>query len=85
MIDDRSKTGRLIGLFLLGCVLFNYPILTMFNLKILLFGIPMLYLYLFSVWLGLIVLIILVTKIRTRASSLESSEPSDAFDSFWPR
>jgi hypothetical protein len=34
MIDDRSKIGRLISLFLLGGVLFNYPILTMFNLKI---------------------------------------------------
>lgn len=85
MIDDRSKTGRLTGLFLIGCVLFNYPILTMFNLKIMLFGIPMLYLYLFTAWLGLIVLIIFVTKIRTKASSTESTGSPDAFDLFGQR
>lgn len=51
-------------MFLLGSVLFNYPILTLFNQRIALFGIPLLYLYIFMVWTVLIVAIMRVTKIR---------------------
>jgi hypothetical protein len=61
MTRDKLKGRRLIGVFLLGCVLFNYPILSLFNLKAYLFGIPILFVYLFTAWAGLIGLISLVT------------------------
>lgn len=57
MITDVLKRGRLITLFLLGMVLFNYPILSLFNRSALLFGIPVLYLFLFLMWLAFIGLI----------------------------
>ncbi len=61
------KNRRLAGLFLLGGVLFNYPILSLFNLKVMLFGIPVLYLYIFSLWTLLILLIAVVTsKVRMK-------------------
>ena len=52
---DFIKTRRLIGLFLLGCLLFNYPILSIVNRTIFIGGIPLLYLYLFAVWAAIIV------------------------------
>ena len=65
MDERRSKSRLLIGLFLLGSVLFNYPILTLFNQRIALFGIPLLYLYIFMAWTVLILAVMLVTKIRS--------------------
>jgi hypothetical protein len=66
MHQPKSKSGLLMGLFLLGCVLFNYPILTLFNQRVALFGIPLLYLYLFAVWTAIIVALMLITKVRDK-------------------
>lgn len=57
MLRSGLKNARLTGLFFLGCVLFNYPILSLFNREILVFGIPLIYLYLFAVWIVFIMLI----------------------------
>ena len=62
MPGHRSKSGKSIGIFILGCVLFGYPILSMFNLKVAFYGIPLLYIYIFAVWIGLIFLIYFDTK-----------------------
>jgi hypothetical protein len=48
---------RLIALFLLGCLLFNYPLLYLFDIRHHLFGIPLLYVYIFAAWALLIGLI----------------------------
>jgi hypothetical protein len=81
MIDRKSKTGRLAALFLLGNVLFNYPILTIFNLKLMFFGIPLLYLYIFTVWSALIIAIIYVTQARSQSADISSSSgTADAAD-----
>jgi hypothetical protein len=78
MEKHKSKSGFLMGLFLLGCVLFNYPILTLFNRRVALFGIPLLYLYLFLVWTVIMVAIMLITKVRTAgAKSKRSHSPVD--------
>jgi len=53
---------RLIGLFLLGCLLFNYPLLALFNARATVAGIPLLYAYLFSAWALLIALAVLVMR-----------------------
>jgi hypothetical protein len=42
------RNQRLIALFFLGCLLFNYPLLSLFGGRVA--GIPTLYLYLFLVW-----------------------------------
>ena len=62
MVDDRLKNERLAAIFILGLVLFNYPLLSLFNLGSRLLGIPLLYLYLFSAWFGSIVLTALTMK-----------------------
>ena len=53
---------RLVGLFLLGCLLFNYPLLALFNARATVAGIPLLYAYLFSAWALLIALAVLVMR-----------------------
>ena len=47
---------------MLGCLLFSFPLLSLFNTGGTVFGIPVLYAYLFGVWVGLIALIILVVE-----------------------
>lgn len=55
---------RLVAIVLLGCVLFNYPVLSLFSKPAALFGIPLLYLYLFAMWALLIGLMAYVIERR---------------------
>lgn len=77
MTPESLKGRRLVGLFLLGCILFNYPIISLFNINSYLFGIPILYIYLFGIWLFIIVLIVFVTKfnINVPPAPGHTSEP----------
>ncbi|MBK6295270.1 MAG: hypothetical protein IPF55_14065 [Rhodoferax sp.] len=45
---------RLVAIVLLGCVLFNYPVLSLFSKPAMWLGIPLLYLYIFAIWALLI-------------------------------
>ena len=53
---DASQQ-RLAPLFLLGVLLFNYPVLSLFNKATSAFGIPIVYVYIFLAWAGLIGLV----------------------------
>jgi hypothetical protein len=66
MTRDSKLNKRLVALFLLGCVLLNYPILSLVNLDILIFGLPLLYVYIFGIWCLLISLTALSTFFRSR-------------------
>lgn len=50
----ESKGQRFAALSMLGMLLFNYPILTLFNVSGTLFGVPVLYAYIFIAWALLI-------------------------------
>jgi hypothetical protein len=64
-MDDRDVKGqRLIALFVLGCLLFNYPVLSLFNVAGAVFGVPVLYAYLFVAWALLIMLMALAAETR---------------------
>ena len=56
MNDFESKGQRFVALCMLGILLFNYPILALFNVSGVLFGVPLLYLYMFIAWALLIAL-----------------------------
>jgi hypothetical protein len=60
----RVTAQRLFAVFLLGCVLFNYPLLALFNRSAELFGIPLLYAYVFVAWALLIGLMAWVIERR---------------------
>ena len=56
MSEFESKGQRFAALCMLGMLLFNYPILFLFNVPGALFGVPVLYAYLFIAWASLIAL-----------------------------
>lgn len=58
------KGQRLVALSMLGCLLFNYPILALFNRPGTVAGIPILYVYIFVVWGLLIALMALVVEAK---------------------
>lgn len=62
MSIESKRTSRLIGLFLLGYLLFNHPLISLFNHPSLLWGIPLLYAYLFGAWTLIIILMALIAK-----------------------
>jgi predicted permease len=49
--------SRLASTFLLGCLLFNFPLIALFNVQGAVLGIPVLYAYLFAAWALLIALV----------------------------
>jgi hypothetical protein len=62
MPKSSRKGPRLVGLFLLGCLLFSYPMLALFNVRATLMGVPVLYAYLFIAWALLILIVALVME-----------------------
>lgn len=62
MIRPSIKGQRLVALFLLGFLLLNYPLLNLFAGPVQVFGIPILYAYVFAVWALLIGLMALVVE-----------------------
>jgi hypothetical protein len=54
MPDEVRRRDRLIGLFLLALVLLNPPLLMLFGAGDTVFGLPLLYVYIFVAWLLII-------------------------------
>ena len=61
----RLTGQRLIALFLLGLLLLNYPIFSLFAGATHVLGVPLLYVYVFFVWAFLIALMALVLERRS--------------------
>jgi hypothetical protein len=62
MAHRTLHAQRLIALFVLGCLLFSFPLLSLFNTGGTVFGIPVLYAWLFGVWAALIAVMVLVVE-----------------------
>ncbi len=71
---EKVKNKRLLGLFLAGVALFNYPLLSLFNVEMIVLGVPFLYLYLYAVWILLILLVVAATKFRLTPPPEETPE-----------
>jgi len=56
------RAYRIVSLFLLGCLLFNYPVLALFNVGASAAGVPVLYVYLFVAWGAVIALAAIVME-----------------------
>jgi hypothetical protein len=65
MKTKGARAARLAFLFMLGVLLFNYPLLALFNVQGSVLGVPVLYAYIFAAW-GL--LIALVAAVMERGS-----------------
>ncbi len=61
-MNEQVKSQQFVALCMLGLVLFNYPVLALFNVPGTLLGVPVLYAYLFIAWAVLIALMALVAN-----------------------
>ena len=61
---ERSslKGQRLVALFLLGCLLLNYPLFSLFAGAASVFEVPLLYVYIFFAWALVIALMAVVVE-----------------------
>jgi hypothetical protein len=66
---------RLIAVFLLGVLLLTPPMMAIFNVGQLVFGIPLLYLYLFGAWILLVGLMPLILRQRGPGGTDGRREP----------
>ena len=64
MQEHERRGQRLVVLFIFGCLLFNYPVLSLFNVAALAFGVPVLYAYIFVAWAVLVALMALAVESR---------------------
>lgn len=62
----NTQNERFVVLVLIGALALNYPLLSIFAEGGLVFGIPILYLYLFVFWAGFIALVALIIEARDR-------------------
>jgi peptidoglycan/LPS O-acetylase OafA/YrhL len=76
MLRDNLIGQRLVAIFLLGWLLFNYPLLALFNDAATLFGIPLMYVYLFAAWALLIGLMAFVVEQKSRRKDEGLNTPS---------
>lgn len=65
MTRSGIKGQRFTAVFLFGCVAFNYPFLYLFNTRGEVFGVPLLYAYIFIAW-AVVVLVLALVAERSR-------------------
>ena len=66
MLPSKRSNERLLALVIIGAIALNYPFISLFSITSLLFGIPVLYLYLFLVWGGFILLAAMIVTRKGR-------------------
>jgi hypothetical protein len=62
MTPPPIRSARLVALFVMGVLLFNYPLLAVFDRAATVLGIPVIYAYIFCCWALLIGLLALVVE-----------------------
>jgi hypothetical protein len=62
MLPSERSNERLLALAVMGVLALNYPMLFIFSNASLIFGIPILYFYLFVVWGAFILLAALIVE-----------------------
>lgn len=80
MTRPNAAGERLFVLFLLGVFLLNPPMLSIFDVPRQVFGIPLLYLYLFTCWGALLSLVAFIIEKGNRAAKTAESRGEAAND-----
>jgi len=62
MPESKRRHEQLIGMLIVAVIALNYPMLSMFSKIKLIFGIPVLYFYLFLVWAVFILCMALILE-----------------------
>jgi hypothetical protein len=61
-MQERMRSGRLTAAGAIGLLLLNFPLLSLFDRQVRVFGVPLLWVYLFVLWAALIALIAYVVR-----------------------
>lgn len=69
------RSERTVALFLLGAIATSPPLLAIFALDASVFGVPLLYAYLFAVWGGLIALLAVLSGVGKDDSAASDTVP----------
>ncbi|HOB62515.1 MAG TPA: hypothetical protein PKI41_10395 [Candidatus Competibacteraceae bacterium] len=73
----QQSREYIVILFIVGVLALNYPIVELFDRSWMPFGVPLLYFYLYVVWLALIILLILVVQHSEIIGADPSQPPPD--------
>ena len=77
MDTEKQTNSRLIVFFFIGTILFNYPILSLFSdEKEEIFGIPLLFAFVFITWAVLICLTFITVRTHGKQDSHHSNQVS---------
>jgi len=72
MNSRNRKVMKLVGVFILGSVFFNYPIMSLFNIDTSVMGLPLFYVCLFSGWVVIIFLILIIMETGRKQKNSDS-------------
>lgn len=61
-MNESDRRSRLIALAVLGFVLFNYPLLALFDRQTRVLGVPVLWAYLLVAWASFIAVVALIIR-----------------------
>ena len=75
MAEQKRINERLIALVCLGMIALNYTLLGLFSKKLFFFGVPLLYLYIMSLWFLFIMVLALVMHKRSSPPSTPETGP----------
>lgn len=76
MPEPERRMERLAGLLVAGLILLNFPLLSIFSVSSFVLGIPVLYVYMFSVWAFIIGVTAIVLR-RRQSEEISSSDSTD--------
>jgi hypothetical protein len=62
MADDESRRAHLVATAVLGGLLFGYPLLAVFDVPDTVFGVPVLWAYLFLAWAAVVALVAVAVR-----------------------
>jgi hypothetical protein len=65
MMRTNLARQRLVAVFLAAVLLFNYPVLSLFDRPAAILGVPLLYIYIFAIWAAVIAAITWIVERRT--------------------
>ncbi len=80
MPEIKRQNERLVVMLIIGITALNFPLLSLFSKIRLFFGIPVLYLYIFSIWVLFILCLGLVLEKPPFPSLMSSSEKKERLE-----
>ncbi len=61
-MSDSLRSARMVAVAALAVMLFNFPLLALFDVNVSVFGVPLLWVYLFVVWAAVIAAVAWVAR-----------------------